>query len=76
MSEITDIELEALTFTYGEDSLVVLHKAPLCIRINIAPHTGEVATEQYVNAMLLMTTTVAYPAEAPIMQLQNPQGDC
>lgn len=75
MSEITDIELEALTFTYGEESLVVLHKAPLCIKINVAPHTGEVATEQYVNATLLVTTSVAYPVEAPIMQLQNPRGD-
>lgn len=76
MSEITDVELEALTFTYGEESLVVLHKAPLCIKINVAPHTGEVVTEQYVNATLLVTTSVAYPAEAPVMQLQNPQGDC
>ena len=75
MSELTDIELEALTFTYGEESLIVLYKAPLCIRINVAPHTGEIATEQYVNATLLVTTSVAYPAEAPIMQLQNPQGD-
>lgn len=74
MSEITDVELEALTFTYGEESLVVLHKAPLCIKINVAPHTGEVVTEQYVNATLLVTTSVAYPAEAPVMQLQNPQG--
>lgn len=75
MSEITSIELEALTFTYGEESLKVLRTEPLCIRISVAPHTGEVALEQYVNATLLLTTSVEYPAEAPLVQLQTPQGD-
>lgn len=74
MDEITSIELDALLSTYGEESLKVLHKDPLCIKISVAPHTGEVATEQYVNATLLVTTSGAYPDEAPIMQLQNPQG--
>lgn len=76
MSEITSIELEALTFTYGEESLEVLHQDPLCIKISVAPHTGEIATEQYVNATLLVTTSIAYPAEAPVVQLQHPQGEC
>lgn len=74
MSDLTSVELEALTFTYGEESLDVLQEDPLSVSINVAPHTGEVAIEQYVNATLLVTTTPEYPAEAPKLQLQNPQG--
>ena len=74
MSEIASIELEALTFTYGEEALNILHRDPICIRINIAPHTGDDATERYVNATLLVTTSVEYPTEAPVVQLQQPQG--
>jgi len=74
MSEITSIELEALIFTYGEEALTVSQQDPLSIAISIAPHTGEVETEQYVNATLLVATTPEYPGEAPALKLQNPQG--
>jgi len=74
MSEITCIELEALIFTYGEEALTVTQQDPLSIAISIAPHTGEVETEQYVNATLLIATTPEYPVEAPALKLQNPQG--
>ncbi len=75
MAEITRVELEALTFTYGEEALKVKQEDPLSIAISVAPHTGDVATEQYVNATLLVTTSTEYPAEPPMLQLQNPQGD-
>lgn len=74
MSEITSIELEALIFTYGEEALTVSQQDPLSIAISIAPHTGEVETEQFVNATLLVATTPEYPGEAPALKLQNPQG--
>ena len=74
MSEITSIELEALTFTYGEEALTVLRQDPLSITISIAPHTGEVTTEQYVSATLRISVSPEYPEEAPLTQLLNPQG--
>ena len=75
MSEITSIELEALTFTYGEEALTVLQQDPLSITISIAPHTGEVTSEQYVNATLRVSVSPKYPEEAPLTQLLNPQGE-
>ena len=74
MSEITSIELEALIFTYGEAALTVSQQNPLSIAISIPPHTGEVETEQYVNATLFVATSPGYPGEAPALKLQNPQG--
>ena len=76
MSEVTDVELEALNFTYGEEALTVLRDDPLSISVCIAPHTGEVATERYVSATLLLETSPEYPAELPTLQLKSPQGEC
>ena len=74
MNEITSVELEALNFTYGEDALVVLAQDPLSVSISIAPHTGDVDTERYVNATLVLSTQPDYPTQLPGLHLQSPQG--
>lgn len=74
MNEITRVELEALNFTYGEDALAMLARDPLSISISISPHTGDVDTERYVNATLVLSTHPEYPTQLPTLHLQSPQG--
>lgn len=73
MAEQVTAELEALQYTY-EEVIVVLQEEPLHICVSIAPHTGDMATERYVNADLLLQVTTSYPAQVPHLQVLHAKG--
>lgn len=75
MDELVSAELEALEYTYGSEAVVVLQQTPLHVQVSIAPHTGDLATERYVNADLILRATEAYPAEAPTTRVVQARGD-
>ena len=75
MEDLVGAELEALEYTYGAEALTVLQTAPLHLSVSIAPHTGDLATERYVNADLMLQTTAAYPDEAPKLALLHAKGN-
>ena len=73
LAEQVSAELEALQYTY-EEAIVILKESPLHICVGIAPHTGDLATERYVNADLSLQVTASYPAEIPQLQVIHAKG--
>ena len=74
MEELLAAELEALVYTYGTEAVQITQQAPLHITVNVAPHTGDLATERYVTADLALHTSSAYPEQAPVLRLKHAQG--
>ena len=71
--DLVAIELEALEVTYG-DSLDVVARQPLHIRLHATPFTGGDEAKQYVCTDLELALTPAYPDAVPDVQLRQCKG--